>query len=181
MLSQIWSLAVFLMLAQGANAQETPRVVRQIAPDRFQPMLRDTGGVQAVPAVLVQPSKEHPLGACDRTSRHWTSCLRDTAELSNSMVVDAESRLVASLAQHSSLSSSFQGVLAKGLADADSKWRELRDLECGQLALLEIGPGKQLYESQMICQMTHNSARIDALSIQYGGNELNAASASSPR
>jgi hypothetical protein len=72
-------------------------------------------------------------------------------------------------------------VLAKGLADADSKWRGLRDLECGQLSLLEVGASKQLYESQMICHMMHNAARIEALSVQYGGIEPPAMSASSPK
>jgi hypothetical protein len=181
MRNRTWYIALILTIAQAAHAQEPPRVVRQISPDRFQPNLRDTIGAQVAPVAVVPPSKEHPLGACDRTSHNWASCLRDTAELSNAMVDSAESQLAASLGHRSNISASFQGVLGKYLADADAKWRELRDVECSQLAMLEVGAGKQLYESRMICQMMHNAARIDALANQYGRIDLNAANVATPR
>jgi hypothetical protein len=85
-------VAFALVLAQTAFAQDSPKIIRQIAPDRFQPSLRDTADQPAPATAVVPPSKEHPLGACDRASRNWVNCLRATADLSTMMVAEAETR-----------------------------------------------------------------------------------------
>jgi hypothetical protein len=167
-------LAFILILAQAAHAQDAPRVIRQIAPDRFQPNPRGDSEPRAAAAAVPPPSKENPFGGCDRASRNWLNCLRATADLSTLMVAEAENRLVASLDQRPNLSPSLQRILAKDLSDADSKWLELRKQECSQLALLEVGSGKQLYEAQMLCQITHNTERIGELAAHYGGTASNA-------
>jgi len=143
--------------------------VRQIAPDRFQPNLRDDSEAKPAAAKVAPPTKEHPLGSCDRASRGWLSCLRATADLSAVLVGVAEGQAVASLERRKNSGPSLQRVLAKALTDADAKWVELRELECGQLALLEIGPGAPLYEAQLICRINHNMERIDQLTTRYGG------------
>jgi hypothetical protein len=173
-------IAFALFLAQTAFAQDSPKVIRQIAPDRFQPNLRDTADQPASAIAVVPPSKEHPLGVCDRASRNWVNCLRATADLSTMMVAEAENKLVASLVQRPNLNPSLQRIFAKDLVDADSKWLELRKEECNQLAMLEVGPGKQLYEAQLLCQITHNAERIDALATHYGGVTASAITVSPP-
>jgi hypothetical protein len=161
-------VAAGLLLAGGAIAEEAPHEVRQIAPDRFQPNLRDDAEVRPAAAAAAAPTKEHPLGSCDKASRGWLNCLRATADLSAILVGAAENQAVASLERRKNASASLQRVLAKALADADAKWAELRELECSQLALLEVGPGAPLYEAQLICRINHNMERIDQLTTRYG-------------
>ena len=158
--------ALVLCLGQAASAEEAPRPVRQIAPDRFQPNpIGDYGPTAAAPTVA-PPSKERPLGGCDKAvPRNWLTCLRQTADLSNALVGDAEFRVTASLDQRTNLNPSLRRGMAKALADADVKWRALRDEECNQLALLEVAEATQVYEAQLICRIRHDSARIDDLDI----------------
>jgi hypothetical protein len=155
------------LVAGGAIAQEAPHAVRQIAPDRFQPNLRDDAEAKPAAAAVAPPTKDRPLGSCDKASRGWLTCLRATADLSALLVSAAENQAVASLDRRKA-SVSLQRVLAKALADADAKWVELRDLECSQLALLEVGQGAPLYEAQLICRINHNMERIDQLTTRYG-------------
>src|SRR5207237_10612719 len=112
-------------------------------------------------------TKEHPFGGCDKSSRNWLICLRSTADLADTLVGDAEFRVSAAIDQRSDLSASLRRGLTKALADADVKWRALRDEECNQLALLEVAPGAQTYEAQQICRIHHDAARIDDLSARY--------------
>jgi hypothetical protein len=155
------------LFAGVATAEEAPREIRQIAPDRFQPNLRDETEVKPAGATVTPPTRDHPLGSCDRASRGWITCLRATADLSAILVGAAENQAVASLEQRKSASASLQRVMAKALADADAKWVELRELECNQLALLEVGQGAQLYEAQLICRIKHNMERVDQLTTRY--------------
>jgi hypothetical protein len=156
-----------LLLAGGATAEEQAHEVRRIAPDRFEPNLRDDA--EAKPAVAVAPpTKEHPLGSCDKASRGWLNCLRATADLAAILVGAAENRALASLERRKTASASLQRVSVKALADADAKWTELRELECSQLALLKVGPSAPLYETQLICRINRNMERIDQLATRYG-------------
>jgi hypothetical protein len=161
-------IACTVIWTQVAFAQDAKRIIRQIAPDRFQPYLRDNNEPRPEAAAVIPPSKERPLGGCDRASRNWIICLRATADLSAMMVEDAQNKLVASLEQRPNLNPSLQRIFAKDLVDADAKWLELRQQECNQLAMLEAGPGRQLFEAQLLCQLTRNAERIDALSAHYG-------------
>jgi hypothetical protein len=158
------------LIVQSAAAQEAPPSVRQIAPDRFQPNLRGDSEPKSAPTAIMPPSKEHPLGGCDRASHGWLNCLRSTADLSTLLVTAAESRVVASLDRRKNMSSSLQRIVAKALVDADVKWLELRELECNQLALLELAQGAPMYEAQLICRITHNLERIDQLTGHYGAD-----------
>jgi uncharacterized protein YecT (DUF1311 family) len=168
-------LVVTCMFVEGALSQESHPAIRQIAPERFQPNLRDDSGPRGAAATITPPSKEHPFGSCDKASRGWLICLRSTADLSMLMVSEAENRILASLSERPNLSSSLRQVLSKALSDADSKWLALREQECNQLALLEVQPGTQLYEAQLICQIAHNAERIDQLSAHYGYSASQAA------
>jgi hypothetical protein len=161
-------IAAICFFAGGVAAQEPPRVVRQIAPDRFQPNPRGDTEAKPAAAAIAPPSREHPLGGCDRATRGWLNCLRSTADLSALLVSAAESRAVASLDRRQNVSASLQRILAKALADADAKWLELREQECSQLALLEVAPGASLYEAQLVCRITHNMERVDQLTNRYG-------------
>jgi hypothetical protein len=165
---QAGTLAVLCLLAGAAMAQETPGVVRQIAPERFQPNFLGDYRQGAAPSAVTPPSKEHPFGSCDRTSHSWLICLRATADLSNRMVSDVAAKVAAALDQRLDLNASLRRSSAKSLSDADSKWTALREEECGQLALLEFGIRRSLYEAQLICQITHNADRIDLLERRYG-------------
>lgn len=161
-------VAVACILPRCADAQESaPPVIRQIAPDQFQPTLRGDYGAAAAPVVATPPTREHPFGSCERGSRNWLICLRATADVSNLMVDEAENRVIASLLQRPNLTPSLQRVLAKALTDAEVAWVALRDQECNQLALLEAGAGVQLYEAQLKCRLSHNAERIDQLSSRY--------------
>lgn len=158
-----------LCLAWSAAAAQTPApVIRQIAPDRFQPTPRGDYGQSAVAATVTPPTKDQPLGSCDKKARGWLNCLSATADLSTLLVSEAENTIAASLELRPKLSPSLQRVLANALADADAKWLELREQECGQLALLESAPGGQLYEAQLLCRIRHNMERVDQLKTHYG-------------
>jgi len=163
-----------VLFAQGALAQDAPPVVRQIAPDRFQPNPRVDYRGPASAAAIAPPSAEHPRGGCDRAARDYLNCLKSTLDLSTLLLGAAQSRVVASLDQRPHLSASLQRVMAKALADADAKWLELRGQECNQLALLEAPPGAQLYEAQLLCQIRRNMERIDQLASHYGGEAAKA-------
>ena len=162
-------IAAMSFLPLGAVAQEAPPpAVRVIAPDKFQPNFRDGSEPKPASALAAPPTKEHPLGNCDRASRTWLNCLRATVDLSAALVSAAESQVVASLGRRKTASASLQRMLTQALADADAKWLELRELECNQLALLEVAQGTQLYEAQLICRINHNLERIDRLTRHYG-------------
>ena len=161
------TIVALCLIAQSAVAQEAPHPVRQIAPDRFQPNPRDDTQPKSAAATVTAPTKEHPLGGCDRASHGWLNCLRATADLSTLLVSEAENEAVASLDRREFLSAPLHRILAKALADADAKWLELRELECNQLALLEVGQGAPLYEAQLICRINHNLERIDQLTGHY--------------
>jgi hypothetical protein len=60
-----------------------------------------------------------------------------------------------------------QGI-GKALGDADEAWRNLRDRECGQLALIERQMPKALYEARLICRIRRNLERMEALDLHYG-------------
>jgi hypothetical protein len=161
-------LLMAYMLAEGTLAQESPSIIRRIAPERFQPNPRSDSEQSAGATSFAPPTKENPFGGCDRASRGWLICLRSTADLSNLMEKEAETRIVASLDQRQNVNLSLQRVFAKAMADADAQWLALREQECSQLALLEFGPRTPFYEAQLLCQIRRNVERVDQLSTRYG-------------
>jgi uncharacterized protein YecT (DUF1311 family) len=58
------------------------------------------------------------------------------------------------------------------LKEVSIKWLALRDVECGNIALLEENDAaKSVYEARLICQIKHNVERADQLLARYGASE----------
>ena len=154
--------------ATVAAAQDPSGGVRKIAPERFQPTYMGNYGTRPATAAAIAPTKEHPLGNCDPASRDWSLCLRATADLSDVELTQAESRLATSVEDRTDLNLLLKRSFAKALSEADAKWRSLREQECGELALLEAAAGTSLYEARLVCQIRHNSERIEQIAAHYG-------------
>jgi uncharacterized protein YecT (DUF1311 family) len=156
--------SVLFGIVGAVQAQDAP-VQRQIAPERFAPSPR---GPEAAKAPIVMPSRERPVGACDPSTHDWLACLDGTATLSDRAVDDAVAALTAGLEQRPQLNLPMRQGIGKALGDAEEAWRNLRDLECGQLALIERQLPKALYEARLICRIRRNLERMEALDLHYG-------------
>ena len=174
-------------LVVAAHAQDAA-APRQIDPDRFAPMPRDAATIAAPhpkapakltpppaaaaiveppPAPIVMPNRERPQGACDRTARDWLTCLAATAQLSDSAVEDADTRLIAGLDRRPRLNPVTREAVGNALRGAQDAWRSLRERECAYLTLIEIGLTGTLYEARLVCRIRRNLERVEALSAHY--------------
>jgi Lysozyme inhibitor LprI len=166
--------AIVSLLAGAATAQQAQPTIRVIAPDRFQPNALGDYGAHATPVVATAPSAEHPLGSCEKAARTWLTCLRSTADLSDAEVAKTQNRILAALDNRPGMNEPTKRGLAKALADADTKWRALREQECGELALLETGAGALLYEAKLVCQIRRDAERVNQLSARYDASPAKA-------
>jgi uncharacterized protein YecT (DUF1311 family) len=160
-------LIIVSLSSASSFAEEAPRVVRKIAPDRFQPNPRGDSRNAVVTGGITQPTKEHPLGSCDKSSRNWTFCLRSTADLSDALVGQTEEKVLLAVRNKRGLNSLTMQGFEKNLREADVKWRALREIECGNLAVQEFEGSNSAFEARMMCQMGRNTARVDELLDRY--------------
>jgi hypothetical protein len=64
-----------------------------------------------------------------------------------------------------------QGIESE-LKKAGVKWRALREIECGNLALQEVDIAKSAYEARMICQIQRDTERAEHLLDRYKARSL---------
>jgi hypothetical protein len=173
-------LPILFFLGGGVMAQEPAPKPRLIAPNQFPVYPSGEEGAIAKRTAIVIPTKERPYGNCDRASRLWLTCLNATAELSDSLIDQAEMRVRGALALRTDVSSFMRVTFAKALVQADSQWRTLRDYECSELVLLEKGFRAQPYELRLTCRIRHNLDRAEELLSRYGFEGLRPPPARSP-
>lgn len=160
-------LALACLLPWAANAQNVQPEVRRIAPDRFQENPRGNIGASQESVALAAPTRDHPLGSCDRSSRNWALCLRSTADLSDALVQQAASRALTIVKNRQGANLVASQGFEKELKEANVRWLALREIECGNLALQEIDIAKSAYEARVICQIEHDIERADQLLSRY--------------
>jgi uncharacterized protein YecT (DUF1311 family) len=171
-------------LCASAHAQDV-QPPRQIAPDMFAPVLRDgaatprprpaaapTPSPAPVPtepprSPIVAPTRERPLGGCERGARDWVLCLQATARLADRSVEEASSRVAASLETRDNLNPIMREEMTNALSGAQEAWRNLRDRECAMLPLIENGLGGALYEARLICRIRRDIERRETLAARY--------------
>ena len=178
---RLWAVAIaWLALAGAANADDAPQP-RVIAPERFQPNLREAPAAkpnappvksepappEAPKAPIVMPTFEHPVGACDSKGHDWLACLEETAKLSDNAVDDAVSHLIDSFEHRASVDFFARVEAKKALKGAQATWQALRDYECGDLAKLERGLVGAYHEERLQCRIRRNLERVDMLNNRY--------------
>ena len=174
------ALAFALLALAGATMADDAPQPRMIAPDRFQPNLREAPPKHDAPAkgapaaaeqprtAIVMPTFDHPVGACDPNTHDWLACLELTAKLSDD-AVDAEvSRLSDSFEHRASVDFFARVEAKKALKSAHESWRALRDIECGDLAKVERGLVGAYRETRLQCRIRRNLERVDMLTTRYG-------------
>jgi hypothetical protein len=161
------TLAILLVAASISSAtslaDEAPRVVRKIAPERFQPNPRGDARNLGEPMQITPPTAEHPLGSCEKSSRNWTFCLRSTADLSDAIVGQTEEKILAAVRSKQGVNVVTMQGFEKNLREADVKWRALREVECGNMAVQEFEGSSSAYEARMRCQIVRNADRVDQM------------------
>jgi hypothetical protein len=176
---RFWAVALAgLALAGAAKADDAPQP-RVIAPDRFQPYLREAPPKPNAPAnggpapsdqarsAIVMPTFEHPVGACDPNTHDWLACLELTATLSDRAVEDQVSRLIDSFEHRTNVDFFARVEAKKALKSAEESFRALRDLECGDLARVERGLVGAYREARLQCRIRRNLERVDMLTTRY--------------
>lgn len=161
------ALAQSCALSVAARAQDAP-APRQIAPDRFAPTPRELTHAETTRAPIVSPTRERPLGGCDRAARDWLTCLDVTAQLADRAVDDAEKRVLDGLDRRPRLNAVRRQGLAKAVEAADEAWRTLRERECGELVTIENGMTGAVYEAGLLCRIRRDLERAEALTSRYG-------------
>ena len=168
-----------LAFAGAAMAEDAPQP-RVIAPDRFQPMLREAppakheAPAKADPAPseqprtpIVMPTFDHPVGACDPNTHDWLACLELTAKLSDDAVEDAVNRLSDGFEHRTRVEFFARVESKKALKGAQETWRALRDYECGDLARMERGLVGAYRDARLQCRIRRNLERVDMLNNRY--------------
>jgi uncharacterized protein YecT (DUF1311 family) len=177
---RVGAVAVALLaLAGAAKADDAPQP-RMIAPDRFQPNLRETPAKRDMPpakgepapaeqprSAIVMPTFDHPVGACDPTTHDWLACLELTTTLSDHAVDDEVTHLIDSFEHRASVDFFARVKAKKALKSAEESWRALRDSECGDLAKMERGLVGVYHEQRLQCRIRRNLERVDMLTTRY--------------
>ena len=174
-----WAAAIaWLALAGAASADDAPQPL-VIAPERFQPNLREAPAKHDAPAKaepaqaeqprtpVVMPTFDHPVGACDPNTHDWLACLELTAKLSDDAVEDAVSRLSDGFEHRASVEFFARVEAKKALKGAEETWRALRDYECGDLARMERGLVGAYRDARLQCRIRRNLERVDMLNNRY--------------
>ena len=119
---------------------------------------------------LVLPSAERPLGGCDRamTRPLFSRCLAVTLDLSrralDAMVLSAQKVVEA----RADLASGHRTRWVRLIDEVHARWKEARNLECGQLIVLERGPKARIFEERAECLLASDRDRIAELKRRYG-------------
>jgi hypothetical protein len=163
------ALVVLVGLSTAAMAGGAVADVRKIAPERFQPNPRAGTESLSQAEPIIAPTKEHPLGGCDKSARSWIFCLRATADLSDTLVLGAEEAVSKYVLSRPDLNAVTAQGFTRDLKEAGAKWLALRDFECGKMARQEhIEAAKSAYEARMVCQIARDMERADQLVTRYG-------------
>jgi hypothetical protein len=153
-------------LATSVAAGQTPR---RIAPELFPDY-----GVRAEPQPAAPrielPSDTRPLGACarDMSAAIWLRCLRETASATDDALVGTVETIKASFEQRMDVTPVLRAAWSRGLDESLTRWRALRDYECGQLALAEPQATRDLLEARNTCLINRNRERAAELLRRYG-------------
>jgi hypothetical protein len=175
-----WAVAVAMLALSGAASADDAPQPRVIAPDRFQPMLREAPAkphdappnAEPAPAEqprspIVMPTFEHPVGACNPNTHDWLACLELTAKLSDDAVNDAVTRLSDGFEHRANVEFFARVEAKKALKSAEDIWRALRDYECGDVAKMERGLVGAYRDARLQCRIRRNLERVDMLNNRY--------------
>lgn len=152
-------------LAASVAAGQTPR---RIAPDLFPDY-----GVRAEPQpaapIIELPTDARPLGACirDMSPSIWLRCLRETASATDDALATTVETIKAAFEQRADVTPVLRAAWGRGLDESLTRWRALRDYECGQLALAEPQGARDLLEARNICLINRNRERAAELLRRY--------------
>ena len=148
--------------------------VRQIAPG-FMPYYNLGSPAGAAPAdspafEVVLPSREHPLGGCDRSLSRilFNRCLYATLEFSRRTLEMTVAAARTSVEARSDLPPGYRSRWVRLLDEVHARWKEARNLECGQLVFLERGPKANIFEERAQCTLAVERDRIEDLKRRYG-------------
>lgn len=168
--SSWWRVALWLLLPAalccGARAEDGPPPVRHLAPD-FMPQYRLDGGVQFE---VVLPTRERPLGGCERTLPRpmFNRCLGATLTLSQRTLEATLAAARAAIAARAELPEPYRRRWSRLLDEVHASWTHSRNLECGQLVFLEHGPKANIFEERTQCLLATDRDRIADLKRRYG-------------
>ncbi|KAA5603165.1 DUF1311 domain-containing protein [Blastochloris sulfoviridis] len=151
-----------------------PPAVRQIAPG-FMPYYNlgspaGAGPAGSPPFEVVLPSRERPLGGCDRSLSRilFNRCLYATLEFSRRMLEMTVAAARTSVEARSDLPPGYRSRWIRVLDEVHARWKEARNLECGQLVFLERGPKANIFEERAQCTLAAERERIEDLRRRYG-------------
>ncbi len=159
---------MLFVAAAAWNAQaQTPR---RIDPDRFPDYGIRAEPQPAAPRIEL-PTDARPLGVCtrDMNPAMWTRCLRETASATDDALASTVESIKSSFEQRSEVAPVLRSAWGRGLDEALTRWRALRDFECGQLALAEPSAPRDLLEARSLCLISRNRARAAELVRRYEG------------
>ncbi|ALK10487.1 lysozyme inhibitor LprI family protein [Blastochloris viridis] len=156
----------------GPDGQGAAPAVRQIAPG-FIPHynLDDPAGVVQKPRFeVVLPTRERPLGGCESSLSPavFGRCLAATLQLSRRTLEGTVIAAQAAIAARDDLSAGHRARWSQVLAEVHLAWKAARNLECGQLVVLERGPNASIFEERTGCLLAAERDRIDDLKRRYG-------------
>ena len=160
-------------IVQNATAQDAARpAVRQVAPDVI-PVYPGAAAADAPPLPeIVLPTPERPLGNCDAAlpRARFGQCLQRTLDLSRRTLESTVAAARAKVEGRADLPAGYRERWSKLLAEVQERWKEARNLECGQLRPLERGPSPrvELFEERSACLLATDAARTAELKRRYG-------------
>ncbi|WP_126396612.1 lysozyme inhibitor LprI family protein [Blastochloris tepida] len=164
-----------LLGAVASRAEEgAAPAVRQIAPgfipryDLGDPAGPAPAGAPAFEVVL--PSRDRPLGGCDRGLSRilFNRCLHATLEFSRRVLEMTVVAARTSVEARSDLPAGYRSRWIRMLDEVHARWKEARNLECGQLVFLERGPKANIFEERAQCMLAADRERIADLKRRYG-------------
>ena len=120
------------------------------------------------PPPAVAPSRDKPYGACEPGARDWAACLGGAAQLADHSVEDAERGVLAAIGHRPGVNPVVADGATRSLHAAGEAWRMLRDRECADLPLVEVGLSGSLYERRLVCRIRRDIDRVEILRERYG-------------
>jgi hypothetical protein len=171
--------ALVLLASSAAAAEDVPDpaarpAVRQIAPG-FIPLynMADPAGTAPAGAPVFEvllPTAEQPLGGCGRTLPRaaFSRCLAATMELSRRALEATVLAAQKAVEARTDLADGHRARWVRLLDEVHGRWKEARNLECGQLVVLERGPKARIFEERAECLLAAERARIAELKRRYG-------------
>lgn len=160
-------LVVGTISARGLAEEQS--AIRQIAPDRFPAY---GSPINAEPVVRVVPATAKlPYGACEDTLPRIArlTCLRETSILMDDLVAENAKEALKALGERRRVRNA-QHSLERAFSQAQELWRTLRDLECGELIILQSELSGDTYERKLRCLIRADLDRIAAMKLMTAAN-----------